>query len=204
MPLAKVDLFNRACILLGENPVASPTEDTKRARTLLAIYDSTRDALLRGYRWGFAMKRAALPALSTAPLHQFARQFQLPSDFLRLDFVGDYFVGLSMTDYRGTDESEYAIANAASGTVIESNQSAPLNIRYIARIDVEGYFDALFAEAFAAKLAVDTADAITESGKAKQNAELAFGRAIQSAIATNAIERPPVPLPDDSWVVSRL
>lgn len=204
MPLAQVDLFNRACILLGENPVSAPTEDTKRARTLLAVYDTTRDALLRGYRWGFAMKRAALPALSDAPLHQFDLQYQLPSDFLRLDFVGDYFVGLSMTDYRTTDESDYALANAASGTVIETNIPAPLNIRYVARIETTGFFDALFSEALAAKLAVDTADAITESGKSKQNAEMAFGRAIQSAIATNAIERPPVPIGDDAWMLSRL
>jgi hypothetical protein len=201
---SQTDIFNRALTIIGESTVAAPTEDTKRARVLFSLYDTTRDALLRSYRWGFAMKRAALPASSTVPLHQFERQFPLPSDFLRLDFVGDFFVGLSLTDYRNTDESAYALAASDAGTVIESNLPAPLNIRYIARITVTAYFDALFVEALAAKLGADGALAITESSKAIAGAERAFERAIAAAVQTNAIERPPVPNADDAWLMGRL
>lgn len=201
---SQVEIMNRAAAILGEERISSPSEDVKVARELSATWAISRRALLRGYRWGFAMKRAALAALSTAPAHQFDYQYQLPADFLRLDFVGDWFAGLSMTDYRNTDESEWALANVATGTVIETSLPAPLNIRYVADIETTTFFDALFVEAFAGKLAVDVATTLTNSSGRLDAARAAFGMAIGEAIRTSAIERPPVALPDDSWIMSRL
>lgn len=201
---SKTDIFNRAIVILGEERITDPTQDVKAARELSAVWDTTRQALLRGYRWGFAMKRAQLAALAAAPLTQFDFQYQMPAGFLRLDFVGDYFVGLSMTDYRTGDESEYALANGAAGTVLETNLGAPLSIRYVADITVPTYYDALFTEALAAKLAVDVGWTLTKSQAAVGIARAAFQAAITAAIAVGAIERPPVQQPDNSWMMSRL
>lgn len=201
---AQIDIFNRALVILGEERVSSPSQDVKAARELSAVWETTRRALLRGYRWGFAMKRAQLAALASAPLTQFDFQYLLPSDFLRLDFVGDFFVGLSLTDYRTSDESEYALGANASGTVLETNLAAPLSVRYVADLTVTTTYDALFTEALAAKLAVDTGWSLTKSGTAIKIARDAFMASIQAAISVGAIERPPVPTADDSWIMSRL
>lgn len=200
---SQVEIMNRAIVLMGETRISSPTQDSKAARELLAVWDTTRKALLRSHRWGYAMKRAQLAALGTPPLYQFAYQYLLPSDFIRLDFVGDYFVGASFTDYRTTDESLYGLAYTASGTVIEANLPAPLNVRYVADVTDTTKYDALFTEALAAKLAVDTVRSITDRGSAMDDASRAFGLAISAAMAVGAIERPPVNLPDTEWVLAR-
>jgi hypothetical protein len=201
---SQVEIFNRAIVLLGEERITSPTQDVKAARELSAVWDTTRKALLRSYRWGFAMKRASLAALATPPLAQFDRQFLLPADFLRLDFVGEFFVGASLTDYRTIDESEYGLAQVAEGTVIETDMQAPLPIRYIGDVTDPNRFDALFVEAFAGKLAVDVASTLTNSDSALGAARQAFGMAVSLAMRVGAIERPPVPLPDDAWILGRL
>jgi hypothetical protein len=201
---AQIEIFNRAIVLLGEERITTPTQDTKAARELSAIWDTTRKALLRSYRWGFAMKRASLAALVSVPLEQFDRQFLLPSDFLRLDFVGEFFVGASLTDYRTIDEAEYALAQAPEGTVIETDMQAPLPIRYVADIDDPNRFDALFTEALAAKLAVDCARTLTNSDGALNQVRAVFGVSISQASRVGAIERPPTPIPDDSWILGRI
>lgn len=200
---SKIDIFNRALVILGEERVSSPSQDVKAARELSAVWETTRRALLRAYRWGFAMKRAQLAASSTAPSFQFDYQYPLPSDFVRLDAVGDEFVGASLTDYRTTDESAYAMANTASGSVIETSLPAPLNVRYVADITVETHFDPLFSMAFAAQLAVDVAITLTNSGNKQQSAAAARAAAISAAVTANAIERAPVPMPDDAWILAR-
>lgn len=201
---SQVEIMNRAIVMLGEQAITSPSDDVKAARELSRIYDTTRKALLRGYRWGFAMKRQALAASATVPAFQFDYQYPAPSDFLRLDFVGDYFVGASLTDYRTTDESVYALASSASGLVIETSLPAPLNVRYIADITTTTHFDPLFVEAFAAKLAVDAAITLTNSGAKLDLVARAFAMAIGAAVTTSAIERPPVKLPDDEWMLARM
>lgn len=200
---SQVEIMNMAIVLLGEQRIASPSEDIKPARELSAVWDMTRQGLLRGYRWGFAMKRAALAALSTTPLHQYAYQFLMPSDCLRLDFVGDYFAGASLTDYRTSDESLWSIAATDSGSVIETDLPAPLNIRYVSDITNAARFDALFSQALAAKLAGVVAASLTKSATIRDQAAQAFGMAISQAVGTNAIERPPMPMADDSWILTR-
>lgn len=200
---SKVEIMNMALVILGEQRIASPTEDVKAARELSAVWDISRRALLRAYRWGFAMKRVALAASATAPAFQFDYQYQLPADFVRLDSVGDYFVGASLTDYRTTDESAFALANTTSGTVIETSIAPPLNVRYVADIETTTFFDPLFTFALAAQLAVDVAITLTNSSGKLTAAGNARGAAIGAAVMANAIERAPVPSPDDSWILAR-
>ena len=202
---AQIDVFNMALILMGEEPVSAPSQDTKAARTLLRAWDITRQSLLRSHRWGFAMKRdGGLAALATPPASQFAYQFNLPADFLRLDFVGEHFVGASLTDYRTTDESLYALAAGSARTTLETNIPAPLPVRYVADITNSTQWDACFTDAMAALLGLRTAKAVANSQTAAASCADALGKAITAAMAANAIERPPVGLADNEWMLSRL
>ena len=197
---AAIDIANRALVLLGEERITSLDDGTKGAATCKSQYDLTRLSELRAHRWGFAMKRARIPASATAPVFGFQLSYPFPNDLVRLDYVGDYFVGASLTPYRMQSEAAFAI----EGRNILTNMAAPLNIRYVWNITDAGQFDALFVDAFGHRLAIDICLSLTNSVQKKTGLAQAYTAVIDEAVTVNAVERPPEPLPDQSWMLSRL
>ena len=65
-------------------------------------------------------------------------------------------------------------------------------------------WDALFVEAFAARLAFECAEDITQSTSKKDIAWQDYKQALREAKLVDAIENPPEPLPDDAWLLSRM
>jgi hypothetical protein len=197
---SRVEIANRALTKVGEARIMSLDDDVEAARVISALWDVVRDAELRSRNWNFSVKREALAALSAAPSWGFAVQYQLPSDCLRVVQVGEFFPGPSMSDYRNRSESMWQI----EGGKILTDYEAPLKIRYVARIEDTGSWDALFVEVFACRLAVEICERITQSNTKRELAWNEYGDAIKSAVRADAIENPPEPLPDDSWMLSRL
>ena len=196
---SQVEIFNRAAVLLGERRVSGPSDDTKVAREMSAVWDTTRQGLLRSHNWSFAMARALLAPLSTPPTSGFTNRFQLPAGFMRLYRVADYFVGLPTQGLWVGGEDPYTI----EGRTILCDLANPLSIVYVEDITDPTKFDALFTTAIAAQLALDTAATLTASESAYDKAERALARSLASARATNAIERPPQRLSDGTWLSSR-
>lgn len=196
---ASIEIANRALILIGADRITSLDDQNKGARACKAQYDITRKSELRAYRWAFAMKRTTLPALATPPAFDFSQQYQVPPDQLCLDYVGDLFVGVSTSDYRTASEAQYAL----EGRLILCNFPAPLKIRYVADITDATQFDAMFVDAFAHRLAIDICESLTASATKQQQVVAKYKDVIQRAVAKNAIERPPDPLPDDTWILAR-
>lgn len=198
---SRVDIANLALTQLGSaTKITSLTDNGVPARAINAVYDITRKALLRRYQWSFALTRTSLPALSTAPAWGFARQFQLPSDFLRVVQVNDVAAVPALNDYTDGDVSAWAI----EGQAILTDFDAPLKLRYVRDVTDEGVFDALFAVAFASRIAYLTCEQITQSNSKKQAAAADLKQAISDAVMTGAIEKPPQAIADDSWIVSRI
>lgn len=197
---SEVDIVNVALTLLGESRITSLDDRSKPAREAKALYAITRDALIAAHDWNFAKARAALPALADAPLSQFDTKYQLPSDCLRLLMLNDYYVGLDLTDYRGSPTEEYSI----EGREILTNWSAPLNVSYIKRVTDAQQFDPAFIKVLGCQLAMDLCEPLTQSDTKYQKAERQFGREINNAIRINAISLPPRKLADDEWIMSRL
>lgn len=195
-----IEIANRALTKLGERRILAFTDDTKQARDVNSMFAVVRDAELRSSRWRFALARAQLPALSTAPAFGYERQFQLPNDCLKVLEVGFYSPGVDLSDYVQTDNSDYAV----EGSVILSNLEAPLNLRYVKQVTDPTLFDALFVEAFACRLAAELAEPLTESGSKKETAWREYDRAKSEAIRANSIERPPHKAADDTWMLSRV
>ena len=197
---SQVEIANRALTKIGEARILSLSDDVEAARVIDAQWDIVRDAELRARNWNFSITRASLPALVAAPSWGFDRQFQLPSDCLRVLQVGEFFPGPSMSDYRNASEAAWQI----EGGKILSDEAAPLKIRYVARIEDTGSWDALFVEAFACRLAVEICERITQSNTKRQLAWDEYKEAVRMAVRADAIENPPEPMPDDSWMLSRL
>lgn len=197
---SQVEIVNAGLTILGSGRITSIDDDLKAAREAKAIYDITRNALLASHNWSFAKARAQLPALSTAPLFEYAYQYQIPVDCMRLLFVGDWYAGLDLTDYRGSPTEEFVI----EGRVILTNFTSPLNVKYVKLISDTTQFAPAFTLMFAAALAEVLAEPLTQSDSKKEFAARAKQRALNDAIRANAIEMPPTKLPDDEWLISRL
>lgn len=197
---SQVEICNRALTKLGGNRITSMADASKAARSMSALWDTVRRAELRKRFWSFALTRTTLPANATPPSWGFSGAFQLPADFLRLFQINDEYAVPSLTDYRQADDSAWAI----EGKNVLTDFSAPLKIRYVADITDPGSFDALFVEVMASKLAYESCYEITQSNQRQEACNTDYKAAINEAARTNAIEKPPVGFPDDSWVLGRL
>jgi len=197
---SRVDVANRALTKLGAARIIDFIDDNKQARAIQAMFDIVADAELRSHLWSFTVKRTDLAALVSTPNWGFEYEYQLPSDFLRLLQVDEVYVGPSMDDYRNKDTSEYVL----EGNKILTNFAAPLKIKYQARVVDTTQWDATFVEAMASRLAMELAEDLTQSNQKKADAVEDYRRAIKTAIRCNAIEQPPMDLPDDAWMMSRL
>jgi hypothetical protein len=198
---AQIEVCNRAVIKLGGSTLlTSLSDNSKLARTFAALWDTCRKAELRKRNWNFALARDELAKLSAAPPWGFGNQFQLPTDFLRLVQVSDVYVAPGLVDYRNSDDSPYAI----EGQHLLTDFGDPLKIRYVRDVTDPGFFDALFVECLACKLAFEACYAVTQSREGQRVAMDDYKLAVKDAAAANAIERPPQGLPDDSWVLGRL
>lgn len=187
---SEVEIFNRALQMLGAARVNSPTEKTRNAKACSAAYPIVRNALLREYRWTFAIKRASLPALATAPVHGRNFAYQLPSDFLRL--------------LPPDDESTPGIDDRnIEGQTIVTDSDAPLDIIYLELVTETSRYNASFVKALAADLAFEICQDITNSGTRKESIREDRKEAIREARRTGAIERRPQTPRTDSWIRAR-
>jgi hypothetical protein len=180
---------------LGEvQQLLALTDNTNQGRVMNRIYAQVRDAEVRRYNWKFAIKRVQLMALVSGPDWGFQYQYPLPSDFLKLIQVNDYYI----QPY----SKQKALWSIEGGNVLTDLQ-APLKVRYVQRVTNAGLFDPLFAEAFACKLAFEACIPLTQSATRKQELADQYKFAINEAMRVDAIENPPDDLPWGSWLDSR-
>ena len=194
-----VDICNLALQRLGAKTISSLSEDTTAGRECNRVYEHARDSEVRAHPWSFARTRASLAALSEAPLFGFAKQYQLPSDYVRL--LPARVVGTNVSTLGGLDPN---IDWPIEGRKILTNDAAPLKIVYLKKITDPNDFDELFVELLVARIAYSIAEKITQSNKKKEEAAGYYQFMKKEAKKVNAFERPPQEAPADTWVIARL
>lgn len=200
MATSDVSICNGALILLGASTVENLSENSKNARTLRERYDAVRRAELRSHRWRFSIRRASLAALAAAPDSDYARQFQLPNDFLRLIEGGDIYDVADLSDARTTPGSALW---SIEGRALLTNLASPLSIRYVSDVTDAWMFDPCFVLALSAKLAYECCEAITQSDSKQQLALQRYKGAVRDAKQANALEVAPQSQADAEWVLAR-
>ncbi len=190
MAQSETSISNLALQKLGAARIVSLSENSRNARSVSACYEAQRDNELRKYLWNFAKRRTSLAASAVAPAFTFENAFPVPSDFLRLikrPWIGNDWV---------LEQHEGAMA-------ILTNDDAPLDVRYIAKVTNAVLFDPCFLEMLACKIAWHTCEDITQSNtkKAALVEEYQYHRA--EARRTNAFEVLPQEEPEDSWLAAR-
>lgn len=197
---SEVDIANRALGKLGAATIIDLNEDDPKAVAINVAFATVRQAELRRRRWRFSLERHSLPALADAPAFGFARQFQLPAGCLRVIQIGEFDLGPNLSDYRAAPTELWSI----EGRKILTNLPAPLKVRTIQDVPDTTQWDAAFVEAFAARLAYECCERITQSDSKKQLAWSDYREAIREAVRANALEVATSEATDDTWVMARL
>lgn len=200
MAASDVQIANLALQLLGARSILDLTQDTLEAREMNLAFASVRDSEFNKRRWRFTITRVSLPALVATPDSDYAYQYELPGDFIRLIEGGDIRTVVDLNDYRsGNGSALYSI----EGRRILTNLPAPLAIRHITRVTDTTLFTPSFDMAFAAALAEQTCEKITQSTAKKGDCRVAYRLAIRDAATANALELSSEPAADDTWVMAR-
>lgn len=137
----EVDICNLALDHLHSEPITTITNPTDKVGKLCARwYDNTRKSVLRLHTWNFAMKRATLPKLVTAPEHGWAYQYELPSDYIRIVEIGD-----------NNRHKHYGLENGK--ILLDEDSTNGRDIRYVFDNKNVEQYDPMFVDLFAIELA---------------------------------------------------
>ena len=184
MSVSIIEICNSALFKLGAERISSFSEDRKEAILCAEQYDKIRRKLLRGHPWNFAMKRVSLARLPETPEFDFASQFALPQDVLRV--------------IRVDDNKDFVI----EGRLLLSDQDE-MRILYIADIQDTAKFDPTFAEVLAYKLAEDLAYPLVQSIGLKQEMARAATEELRDARSFDGQEGTQRMIQDDVFLNSR-
>lgn len=188
MAASAVSIANRALQKLGAKRITALTQDHPNARSMSAAYEAVRDSELRRYVWSFAIKRASVAADGDAPTWGDYNRYSLPNDYLRL--IRD-------------DESGAYVDWKVEGLYILSSDGAPLEFKYVARIEDPNYYDSLFLEVLAGRLAMETCEEVTQSTSKYESVAKAYKDDIAEAKRIGAIEKEAQPFMEDPWLTAR-
>lgn len=147
-----VQICSNALLLLGDRPISSFDEDFDRATLASNLWGNARQAVLRGHPWNCATKRVALAPDVVVPAYDWAYQFSLPGDFLRVLYVG-----------QADAPDDYKI----EGRKILSDAN-PLYLEYVFDNEDVASWDALLVEAMQRYMAFAMAYPITKSNTTRE------------------------------------
>lgn len=187
---SEVQICNRALQKLGAKRIVSLSDDSVNARACNVAYADLRDAELRAHPWSFAITRAQLAADAVPPTFGRQNAFQLPSTCLRL---------LPPYPEQNFNDRDWQI----EGTKIYTNDSAPLEIRFIQQVTDPNVMGVLFREALSARIAYELCEELTQSNQKQAALLQAYSLAIKEARRTNAIVNVPAVPVTDEWLTIR-
>lgn len=190
---SKVQIANRAITKLGASRIISLTDSNTVASTINSMFEDVLKQELRRNNWRFAIKRTTLVQSADKPEWGYQNAYELPVDFLQLIQVNDKYI----RPFGG--QSFYSL----EGRKVLTNLPAPLRLRYTYYVQDTSLFDPLFEEVLACKLAMESAEALTQNTQKRDLATREYQFAIQQAVRQTAIEVPPEQLPYGSWFDSR-
>lgn len=193
----KTSVANLALSKLGEDDQLTNVDidDSHCGRSIRAVFDTMRQAVLRQGKFNFSLSRAELVAQNPNSVpappssYPYDNRFPLPAGFLRLVEV---IAPCSVVD-------DYKMERGA----ILANSEGPVHILYVADVVETGLWDPLFVEAFASRLAFQVADRITGDRGRKADCWQQYRDAMREASGVDAKEDPPTETPDSDWVTSR-
>jgi len=79
MAVTKIDITNRALVLVGSNKIASFTDSSTEANVADELYEEYVESILTRSRWDFATEQQQLSLLTDAPTGRYEYAYQMPT-----------------------------------------------------------------------------------------------------------------------------
>lgn len=181
-----VSICSAALLKLGDLPIATLNENTKRALLCANVYPLAKLDVLRAHPWNCCVKRVVLAPLVDAPAFSWRYQFTMPGDWLRTMQVG--YDGC-MLDYQF--ESNRILAN-----------TNVLPLMYVADV-TEGEWDAKLVHVMTLRMEQDLAYAITKSASLAELKAREYEVAFRRAKSIDGQENPPEEWNDSPFITVR-
>ena len=191
--LSITDIANMALDYLDEAPLTSIDDGTSVARWMKRNFWPMAWGLMRKHPWNFAITRAALAEDAVPPLFGWSHAYSLPADCLRV-----------LPPTADSSEDGTPVPYKVEGQDILTDQPAPMQLRYIRRIDNTGLFDNQFCDALAAALAQKAAHFITGKQSYAQTLAQVFAGLMSAAQLIDALAGTAEAPVDDDWLNARL
>jgi hypothetical protein len=179
-PNSKTAIANLALRHLKIDPVTSidpPDEDSKAAQAAADWYDQARRDTLEAHPWKFATKRRSLVADASAPGFEYTKKYELPSDFIRVNRIGENWDNPQM-DYEIED-----------GFILCDLES-PLLLVYVYNLSDATKFSPKFVTSLSYKLAAFMAFEMTGNAQLVQAMEAQFVGSLTQAASVSGQNRP--------------
>lgn len=148
-----ISICNIALIALGEDPIVSLSDNTKRAILCNARYNDIRRFVLRSHPWNCATKQAQWASDPVVPLFTWTNRFRLPNDFIRFYAEG-----------ADNDMSTWQILNG----YLYTNDTSPLDVLYVYDLQDETQMDPAMVHVIAYNIVVELGMAITQNASRVQ------------------------------------
>lgn len=195
MANSETEIVNSALVKIGEDSIVDLDQNSRAARAARRQYPVLRDALIRRYRWNFAIERVTLAPEAAQPPFGFTNKFMLPADSIR--FLGIFDENELQQNYTAS-----RIPHKVEGGFILADDDT-LPIFYMRRVTNVALFDPLFSEALAWFLGIDLSFILTTTRKVREDAVVGFKDAILAAKRADAIEGSPEVIEASEWLDSR-
>ena len=182
---SEVSVANLALVGLGAERIISLTEETENARKVNAIFDLTRDAVLRAHPWNFAISRLQFAKTTNTPAFEFESEFEIPGNVLRV-----LSTELSDTDF------------VIEGNKVLANEDT-FKCRCIVRVTDPVQWDENFVTCFAARLEAELAYSLSDNLSLAKEKMSVYLEKLNQARGLDAQEGTPRELVTDEWISAR-
>ncbi len=182
--MSAISICSNALQLLGDDPIASFTENTKRARLCANLWPQTRDWLFRQHTWTCLRRTVVLPAEATAYSTDWDYSYVLPGDWVRTVQVGERG---ERTDFE------------QQGRRILTDR-ATLPLVYIAAIEDPAQWDDALVDVASAEMAARLAYPVTQSASLAQAKRQEANYALRVAKAISGQDSPPEEWADEPFI----
>lgn len=195
-----VDIANFALNALGAGRIISLSDESEKAIILNLLYNHVRQKCLTSFNWQFARKRVKIAALADKPAFEYAYQYELPIDFLRLVQANITYTPYNDSLIVNSDAKLYTIEN----NKILTNLEPPLSLMYTADIEDTTFFTPLFVNYFYLELALEACESLTQSNTKKAALFAEKEAVLKRAAMADKTQLPPQQLMTGSFLDSRV
>jgi hypothetical protein len=182
-PTSPTEVANLALDIIGTqiiDDVEMPGDD-RIASTMNRWYSVSRRKALEGFPWNFASTRATITLVDPAPAFGYVDQYQLPNDFVSLNFIADETLPLD----------QYYFTIEGDKLLIDNGGDESLQIGYVKDTDDVAKYPATFIMYLAHVLASNTVFILTKNQTVANAVRALEKTARLEAQAVNGKNNPP-------------